>query len=174
MQPAAGQQLEQLKTYEICSRSGRLGPKRRQGDRQVPEGFYHVDRFNPASRFHLSLGLDYPNASDRILSDQQHPGGDIFIHGDCVTIGCLPLTDHFIKELYIIALDSHEAGRPVAVHVFPARMQGASWAKLEQHAGTDAELLAFWQNLRDGFNAFERSKRLPTISVDDRGRYSFR
>ncbi len=174
VQPAAGRQLQLLKTYDICARSGGLGPKRRQGDRQVPEGFYQIDRFNPASRFHLSLGLNYPNSSDRLLSDPQRPGGDIFIHGDCVTIGCVPLTDRFIKELYVIALDSHEAGRPVAVHVFPARMVGASWTALEQRAGADAELLAFWQNLRRGFDYVERHKRLPAISIDRRGRYSFR
>ncbi len=173
-QPGADRSFVPLKTYPICARSGTLGPKRRAGDRQVPEGFYRIDRFNPASRFHLSLGLDYPNASDKLLSDPDRPGGDIFIHGSCVTIGCVPLTDRLIKELYIIALDAHEAGRPVAVHVFPGRMDGASWTKLEKLAGATAGLLSFWKNLRVGYQHFETQKRLPTISVDSRGRYSFR
>src|SRR6187402_3626407 len=65
-----------LITYEVCARSGQLGPKRKSGDLQVPEGFYHINRFNPTSNFYLSLGLNYPNASDKIKSDAQHPGGD--------------------------------------------------------------------------------------------------
>ncbi len=82
-----------LKTYKICASSGTLGPKRKQGDIQVPEGFYVIDRFNPVSNFYLSLGVSYPNASDKILGVKGALGGDIFIHGNCVTIGCLPISD---------------------------------------------------------------------------------
>jgi len=78
-----------IKIYQVCRQSGGPGPKRKEGDRQVPEGFYQLDRFNERSKFYLSLGLNYPNASDLILSDPDHPGGDIFIHGDCVSLGCL-------------------------------------------------------------------------------------
>lgn len=170
-QPAADQPFKHLKNYPVCARSGRLGPKRRAGDRQVPEGFYHIDRFNPASSYHLSLGLDYPNASDKILSDPDRPGGDIFIHGDCRTIGCVPITDELIEELYIIALDSSETGRRVAVHVFPTRMVGEAWDALRQRADPNA---LFWDNIRPGFLHFDQQKRLPTFSVDSQGRYLFR
>ena len=71
--------------------SGTMGPKRLQGDYQVPEGFYYINEFNPNSNYHLHLGLNYPNASDKILSDSLRPGGDIYIHGSCVSIGCIPL-----------------------------------------------------------------------------------
>ena len=91
--------LTLVKTFPVCARSGTLGPKRRLGDLQVPEGAYRIDRFNATSNFYLSLGVDYPNASDRILGTPGRLGGDIFIHGDCVTIGCLPITDDLIKEL---------------------------------------------------------------------------
>src|SRR4051812_10092789 len=74
-----------VKSYRICARSGGLGPKRGEGDMQVPEGVYAIERFNPNSKFHLSLGLDYPNASDRVRGARPF-GGDIFIHGECVTI----------------------------------------------------------------------------------------
>src|SRR5687767_4805391 len=80
--PAKG--WTRAKSYPFCYASGNLGPKRKQGDLQVPEGFYHVDRFNPSSNFHLSLGVSYPNQSDRILGRKGELGGDIFIHGDCV------------------------------------------------------------------------------------------
>ncbi|RLD71441.1 MAG: hypothetical protein DRJ10_19455, partial [Bacteroidetes bacterium] len=56
-----------IKKYDICSTSGVIGPKRKQGDMQIPEGFYHINRFNPYSNFYLSLGLNYPNKSDRKL-----------------------------------------------------------------------------------------------------------
>jgi murein L,D-transpeptidase YafK len=92
-----------FKTYPVCALAGTLGPKRVQGDYQVPEGFYYINEFNPYSNYYLSLGLNYPNASDRILSDSLKPGGDIYIHGSCVTVGCIPITDQQIDELYILA-----------------------------------------------------------------------
>ena len=87
-----------LNTYDFCTTSGTLGPKRKEGDLQIPEGIYTINHFNPQSNFYLSLGINYPNASDKILSDPVHPGGDIYLHGNCVTIGCIPLTDDKIKE----------------------------------------------------------------------------
>jgi hypothetical protein len=164
-----------LKTYPILAASGRLGPKRREGDRQVPEGFYRIDRFNPESLYHLSLGLDYPNASDRILSDPERPGSDIFIHGKDVTVGCLPMGDDAIEELFLLALDTRDAvGREIAVHIFPARMRGASWAELErEYAVNQPELREFWAALRHGFEAFERDRIPPHPTVEPDGAYRF-
>jgi murein L,D-transpeptidase YafK len=85
-----------ITTYDFCVLSGSLGPKRKEGDLQVPEGLYHISKFNPVSNFHLSLKVNYPNASDRILSDRQQPGGEIYIHGNCVSVGCIPVTDEKI------------------------------------------------------------------------------
>ena len=79
------EQFQLFRTYDICSSSGKLGPKRRRGDLQIPEGFYHINIFNPSSSFYLSLGINYPNSSDRILSEYTNLGGEIFIHGSCVT-----------------------------------------------------------------------------------------
>src|ERR1700679_2907719 len=58
-----------FKAYKICAMAGTLGPKRFAGDYQVPEGFYYINEFNPRSQYHFALGLNYPNASDRLLSD---------------------------------------------------------------------------------------------------------
>src|ERR1051326_507525 len=99
-----------VKTYAICSSSGNVGPKRKQGDGQVPEGFYEIERFNPSSNFYLSLGVSYPNASDKILGSKGNLGGDIFIHGSCVTIGCMPITDDKIKEVYLMAVEAKSNG----------------------------------------------------------------
>jgi murein L,D-transpeptidase YafK len=109
-----------LDSYPVCAVSGGPGPKRKQGDFQVPEGFYQINMFNPESNFYLSLGIDYPNKSDRILTPYKKPGGSIFIHGDCVTIGCIPITDDRIKELYIFAVEARANGqRKIQVHIFP-------------------------------------------------------
>lgn len=157
-------------SYPVLTASGGPGPKRRAGDYQVPEGFYHIDRFNPESRFHLSLGLNYPNAADRIHSDAKNPGGDIFIHGKDVTIGCLPLGDAAIEELYLLALDTRQRGqRTIRVHIFPARMAGPEWTAFR--TGQPAALQQFWDQLQPGFDAFEQTKRVPGISVDATGRY---
>lgn len=165
--------FELLKEYSFCASSGSFGPKRRQGDGQIPEGFYHVDRFNPASNFYLSLGLNYPNQSDRILGASGKLGGDIFIHGDCVTIGCIPITDDLIKELYIIAVEARSAGqREIPAHLFPTRMNNSGMKFLEKQT-TDSALRAFWSNIKEGYDFFEKNHHLPVVTVDRQGRYKF-
>jgi murein L,D-transpeptidase YafK len=164
-----------LKEYRICRTSGQQGPKRKQGDSQIPEGFYHIDRFNPWSSFHLSLGINYPNASDKILSDKSRPGGDIFIHGSCVTIGCLPLTDEKIEEIYVFAVEAKNSGQQnIPVHIFPTKMQGEKYDALQEEYVDDESMIAFWKNLEEGYLYFETHKIIPDISVDKNGIYSFR
>jgi murein L,D-transpeptidase YafK len=161
-----------VKEYKICAASGNLGPKRRQGDNQVPEGFYYVDRFNPVSNFHLSLGVNYPNESDKILGASGNLGGDIFIHGNCVSIGCMAITDDQIKELYLIAVDAKAAGQNrIPVHIFPAKMNQTGMKHLTAEAAQNQTLLSFWRNLKEGYDAFENNRRLPNISVDKKGQY---
>src|SRR5690606_40100008 len=119
--------------YDCCTTSGTLGPKRREGDLQIPEGVYHINHFNPQSNFHLSLGINYPNASDKILSDPSKPGGAIYIHGNCVTIGCIPITDDKIKELYIMAVEAKNSGQQkIPVYIFPSRLDPAGMAALKR------------------------------------------
>ena len=167
--------LKRVKTYPVCSASGVLGPKRQQGDEQVPEGFYRIDRFNPVSSFHLSLGLDYPNRSDRILGGRGDLGGDIFIHGACVSIGCVAITDPLIEELYVVAVHARGAGqRNIPVHIFPLRMDDEGMQTLKREAGDSVERLGFWANLREGYTYFETHRRVPRVRVDAKGRYRFR
>ena len=111
-----------FKTYKVCMQSGTMGPKRLQGDYQVPEGFYYINEFNAHSNYHLALGLNYPNASDRILSDSLRPGNAIYIHGSCVSVGCIPVTDEDIEEIFLIAGYAKSSGEDfIPVHVFPFR-----------------------------------------------------
>lgn len=173
VEPARGQPYVHLKDYAICMRSGDLGPKRRRGDGQVPEGFYRITWFNPHSQFLLSMKLDYPNRSDRIRGGP-HPGGDIFIHGSCVTIGCIPITDRYIEELYVIALDSQRFyGRRPLVHIFPTRLDKAGMDWLSESFSHQPALLAFWRELQPGYLYFEKHRRPARVTIDKQGAYRF-
>lgn len=157
-----------LRSYPIAATSGTLGPKRREGDLQVPEGFYYIDRFNPNSNFHLSLGLNYPNAADRQRSDARHPGGDIFIHGSDVTVGCVPITDTWIEELYVLLVEARSGGQEqIPVHIFPFDLTAANLA-----ARTKSPHYRFWQELGPGYRFFEQRRQLPAVSVTAQGAYA--
>ena len=162
-----------IKTYSFCASSGVPGPKRKQGDLQIPEGFYYIDRFNAQSSFYLSLGLNYPNESDKLLSKNKNRGGDIFIHGDCVTIGCIPITDPLIKEVYLCAIFTRNNGQnKIPVHIFPTIMTIENLKQLNDRS--DMRFKHFWDNLKSGYDNFEESHSLPRIIVDPAtGKYIF-
>lgn len=163
-----------LHTYDFCSTSGVPGPKRKEGDLQIPEGVYHINHFNPLSNFYLSLGINYPNASDLILSDKRKPGGLIYIHGNCVTVGCIPITDDKIKELYVLAVEAKNNGQQkIPVHIFPARLDAGVVAKLIETEKADAQTSAFWKNLEPVYSDFQQSKKLKTVRVNAKGEYVF-
>ncbi len=152
-------QYELFKNYPFCYASGKLGPKRKQGDLQVPEGIYYIDRFNPASKFHLSLGINYPTAEDKKLAHSNDAGGDIFIHGNCVSMGCVAITDSLIKEVYWLAVLAKSAGQQkIPVHLFPFQLNHTfKWWRFtfqyRQHQ-------TFWETLLPQFNYFEKHKML--------------
>ena len=157
--------------YHFTAFSGQMGPKRRQGDLQIPEGFYHIDRFNPASNFLLSLGLNYPNKSDRIRKSADDPGGDIFIHGNRVTIGCIPIGDCKIEELYIIAVDTRSGGQTkIPVHIFPCQLDNK---KIFESVLADyRQFKSFWEEIYEGYSFFEKHRRLPNTRIDSTGKYN--
>lgn len=168
---AVSEKFKLLVTYSFCTTSGILGPKRKEGDLQIPEGIYHINHFNPQSNFHLSLGINYPNGSDKILSDKKKPGGSIYIHGDCVTIGCIPITDDKIEELYLLATEARNSGQEkIPVHIFPARLTPGTPESLAIQHPQHAE---FWKNLQVIFADFESTKRLKPVRVTSKGHYSF-
>jgi len=161
-----------FKTYEICSKSGILGPKTKQGDEQVPEGFYHINVFNPTSVFYLSLGVNYPNKADRSRSKASNLGGDIFIHGDCVTIGCLPMEDK-IKEIYWLAVKARDNGQSkIPVYIFPFEMSEANLKshllKKEYRQWSD-----FWHSLKIGYDSFHDTKKALSFKANELGDYLF-
>src|SRR5688572_12960632 len=147
-----------FKTYKVCALAGTLGPKRMEGDYQVPEGFYYINEFNPRSTYYLSLGINYPNASDRILSDSLRPGSAIYIHGSCVTVGCIPLTDEQIDEVYILGAHARNQGQDyIPVHIFPIRYNvKRSVNYLNNLTKDDPSLKDFAERLELAFNYFEK------------------
>lgn len=148
-----------FKTWPFCYASGTLGPKRKEGDLQVPEGFYYIDRFNPASNFYLSLGINYPNTSDKKLSDAEKPGGDIFIHGNCVSIGCVAVTDDKIKEIYWLAVLAKSAGQnKIPVHIFPFHLNNA--IKFNQYLKEFPQHKNFWNTLLPRHKNFDRNGKV--------------
>lgn len=175
VRPGGKDAFKLLKTYEICALGNRPGPKRIQGDQQTPEGFYYINNFNPQSGYHLSLGLNYPNESDRILGNTSAMGGDIYIHGGCKTAGCVAVTDENIKEIYWLAVEARDRGQSrIPVHIFPARLNDYDIRQLVRVFDAEPDLINFWANMKPGFDLFEASHKLPTISVNKRGRYVYR
>ena len=160
-----------LKTYDFCASTGMLGPKRRSGDRQMPEGFYTIDAFNPTSNYYLSFRVSYPNASDKKFADPLNPGDNIFVHGSCISIGCIPVGDENIKEIYLLAARAKGIGQQIPIHIFPNKMTDENYNSLKAEFTSNAVLLEFWSWLKPGFDAFERSNTIPTITVDDAGKY---
>ena len=160
-------------TYKFCASVGELGPKRKEGDKQIPEGVYSISKFNPTSSYFLSLKVDYPNKSDSLLGDQEQPGGMIFIHGGCKTIGCIPITDEWIKELYVFCVQAkHTSDVEIPVHIFPARLTDKNFNLItEQYE--DSKLTKFWSQLKKGYSYFEESKCLPRVVISPHGEYFF-
>jgi hypothetical protein len=158
--------------YPLCALSGSLGPKRREGDGQIPEGLYRITALNPRSAFHLSLRVDYPNASDRVRNRRLDPsaplGGDIMVHGSCVTIGCLPIEDGPIEEVYLLV--NEVFGRaPVSVFIYPRPMNDEGLAAL-MATSVDTETKALWTELAASWQAFETTRRVPEVRFEQDGR----
>lgn len=156
-----------IKSFPICRWSGQLGPKHRNGDRQVPEGFYSVARrqMNPNSHYHLSFDVGYPNAYDRAHGST---GSSIMVHGICSSMGCFAMTNGTVEEIYAIARDALAGGQAAfQFQAYPFRMTAENLARHRADPN-----FAFWQNLKEGSDRFEATGEEPQVSVVA-GRYAF-
>lgn len=114
-------------SYPILAASGTTGTKLREGDGQVPEDIYKLEYLNPNSLFHLSMKINYPNEFDREFAraeGRDNLGGDIFIHGRSVSIGCLAIGDDAIEELFVLIAESGH--RNVSIIIAPYDMRTRS------------------------------------------------
>jgi murein L,D-transpeptidase YafK len=162
-----------VKEFPVCLLSGKMGPKRRENDKQVPEGYYFIDEFNPKSNYFLSLLVSYPNYSDLIKGDKENPGYDIYVHGSCVSVGCVPITDDLIQELYVLTMLARTNGQLyIPIHVFPTRFTRTGLNYLGAFY-SENDNQKFWTNLKRGYDYFERTKRILPVLYDDKGNYVY-
>ena len=157
----AEKEISLLQTIPFCVNSGVLGPKRKQGDRQIPEGWYFIDRFNPNSRFHLSMGINYPNSSDLYRTTFDDPGDNIFIHGGCQSIGCISIGDDPITWLYG-ACENASNSRNIPVLIAPKDV--FSYRDEDLNGSEHSEL---WNEIYLIQKAIENKKRLPTVEIQN-------
>src|ERR1700729_3878688 len=149
-----------LKTYPMCRWSGQLGPKKREGDMQVPEGFYSIapGQMNPNSHYYLAFNVGYPNAYDKAYG---RTGGSVMVHGVCSSAGCFSMTDDQVADIYAIARDSFAGGqREIQLQSYPFHMTAENMAKFRLDPNID-----FWKNLKDGSDHFEVTKNEPSVLV---------
>lgn len=163
----AGGPVAKVATYGICAASGVVGPKRYEGDRQVPEGFYVIQYGWAESNYHLEMKVSYPNLVDKVLGPKTRPlGGEIMIHGACASIGCLAMGDERAEELWVMMRAMGDAR--VKVHIYPSRDMDALLAD-PSHAAHHT----FWRNLEEGRRIFLGESRIPAVKADWHGVYMF-
>lgn len=153
-------QYDLFRTYNVCKKSGTLGPKLKEGDLQTPEGFYSVtkDRLNPNSQYYLSFNIGYPNAYDRYHG---RTGSLLMIHGGCASEGCLAMTNKQIGEIYLIIEQNFKYGhKSIPIEIYPFRMTDEN-----MNMRRTSKWYPFWQNLKQGYDYFERYKLPADISV---------
>ena len=158
-----GGQYVLFATYPICHWAGTIGPKLREGDKQNPEGFYSIGsrQLHRIGRWPRSLNLGYPNSYDRAYG---RTGSYILVHGGCSSVGCFAMTNAVMAEIFALAEQSLRGGQGrIELHVFPFRMTDANMAIQAQSPWLD-----FWNNLREGYDAFEQTKLPPRVGLCDR------
>lgn len=156
-----------LKEYAICTWSGVLGPKIKEGDRQAPEGFYTVRpaQMNPNSALYLSFDMGFPNEFDRALG---RTGSNLMVHGACSSRGCYSMTDENIQEIYTLGRLAFQGGqRDFQVQAFPFKMTPENLARYRDDPNID-----FWMMLKEGYDHFEVTGQPPKVNVCE-NRYIF-
>ena len=157
----------ELEAYEICAWSGKLGPKKKEGDRQAPEGFYPLSKglLNPYSQYFLAINTGYPNRYDRA---NQLTGSNLMIHGACSSRGCYSMTDEQILEIFALARDAFKGGQQaIMLQAYPFRMTADNMVRHRFN-----ENYPFWQMLKPGYDYFEVTHKTPDVDICG-GKYLF-
>ncbi|NLX17696.1 MAG: murein L,D-transpeptidase [Desulfobulbus sp.] len=157
-----GKGFELFKSYRICNYSGFPGPKLSEGDWQAPEGFYTVsaEQMNPKSVYHLAFDIGYPNEFDVA---KNRTGGLIMVHGNCQSVGCFAMTNARMEEIYLLANESLRQGQEYfGVHIFPFALTPLNLKKFAA-----SPWMKFWRSLEPGYTAFEQSRRVPDVTVQN-------
>ena len=164
-----------IKDFPICDFSGTIGPKRRYRDLQVPEGFYHISKLNPYSKYYLSMEINYPNASDSIRGVRGHLGNQIYIHGSCISSGCLAITDDKIKELFVYCVEAFNSGQEeIGFTIFPARLTDAKYADLTDDYRKNKDVVSLWGDLKKYYDLYTQNKVQPKVSFLPNGTHDIK
>src|SRR6202142_1708469 len=153
-------QYQLLKVYPICRWSGELGPKKTEGDRQGPEGFYSITPglMNPNSNYYLAINIGFPNAFDKA---NNYSGAFLMIHGDCSSRGCYAMTDEQIGEIYSLGREAFLGGqKEFQIQAYPFRMTPANLARHRNNPN-----MPFWKMLKEGNDHFEVTHLEPKVDV---------
>ncbi|BDS13282.1 L,D-transpeptidase family protein [Aureispira anguillae] len=163
-----------LITYPFYQGMSTLGPKRREGDMQVPEGFYYIDYFNPESSYKISLRINYPNSADVIRNAEEAKiGGSICIHGHTISVGCLAITDLRIPNVYILAVEAKDKGQvQIPIHIFPARLEADKLATLASEWSHQTNVIHLWESMKPAYDYFEKTRTLAQIETTSNGFYA--
>jgi murein L,D-transpeptidase YafK len=161
-----------LKEFTICDASGDVGPKRRYKDLQVPEGFYRISELNPFSKYYLSVKVNYPNASDSIRGVRGRLGNFIFIHGSCVSSGCLAMTDDRMREIYVYCVEALNAGQEVIpITIYPAKLTDATYARFLTRYAKYKDDISLWGDLKKSYDLFNLKKVPPIVKFLPDGKH---
>jgi murein L,D-transpeptidase YafK len=150
----SGKKYELFKSYDVCSYSGGLGTKTRNGDGKSPEGFYTIEpkQLNPVSNYYLAINVGYPNKVEQLKG---YTGNAIMVHGHCASIGCYAMTDARIEEIYTLVYEAFAAGqKQIRVDIFPFRMDNA---RLKLYSAYYPNQVYFWRTLKPGYDRFEKN-----------------
>ena len=160
-----GKAYKLFQSFRICAHSGTLGPKLKEGDRQAPEGFYHVpveDLLWRSQKWPQALNLGFPNVFD---AQNGRTGSYLLIHGGCSSKGCYALENGPMKQLFALVSLAARAGQKLfPIHIFPFRFGKATWRKHKGHRWSE-----FWQGLAPAYSYFNQHRLLPQITVCDKG-----
>jgi len=143
-----------IHNYDFTAFSGHLGPKIKEGDRQIPEGIYAIEYLNPNSSYHLSMKLNYPNAFDKKMAQEEkrgNLGSDIMIHGKDKSIGCIPIGDSNIEELYLLVEQVGIKNVQVIVSPMDFRSRKIELNKNTQHQWIET----LYQNISSSLKPFK-------------------
>ncbi len=160
-----------FKTYAICTFSGGLGTKTKQGDGKTPEGFYYVtpNRINQYSSYHRAFNIGYPNKYERLKS---YTGNYIMVHGACCSIGCIAMSDKNIEEIWTLGIKALAHNSFFRIHIFPFYMTEENIKNHPDYKDSD-----FLQELKSGYDYFETHNRPPDVNaakINGKVKYTFK
>ena len=164
-----------IREIPICDLSGSVGPKRRSHDLQAPEGFYHISNLNPYSKYYLSIQVNYPNASDSIRGVRGRLGNFIFIHGSCISSGCLAITNDRIKELYVYCIEAYNSGQEeIGITIYPSKLNDENYERLVSSYRKDKDKISLWADLKKSYDLFTLTRIPPVVKFLPNGTHEIK